>query len=268
MKYVAPVGAAAGAAYVDGDPASGVEGSAVPAAAIEHPMREIEALIEDCGLTPSASSLTQVSLAVRRGLQKMSSATSIAGGSEDALDASFTPAVTELSNGMRLRIRAALANLTTTPTFTPAAGTVVAKPIVKGAGAALVVGDIAGPGHWLVLQYDVTLDKWVLLNPAKGVTTQVGSVGTTYSNVTGSRSVGVVYTNTSGRPLHVIVEAQSYPAVSAGISLSVGGVVVSRIYSQVATGTTGNVSAVIPSGATYQVNWVGGSGTLNNWSEL
>ncbi|QWF72328.1 hypothetical protein KEF85_07745 [Methylomonas paludis] len=31
------------------------------------------------------------------------------------------------------------------------------------------VGDIAGAGHWLELQYDSVNDNWVLLNPATGL---------------------------------------------------------------------------------------------------
>lgn len=60
MKYVPPVGGAPGDPYVDGDPGTGVDGSPVPAAAIEHPMREIEAVIVAAGLTPSASNLAQL----------------------------------------------------------------------------------------------------------------------------------------------------------------------------------------------------------------
>jgi hypothetical protein len=42
----------------------------------------------------------------------------------------------------------------------------------------LVAGDIAGAGHWIELQYDSTLDKWALQNPATGVT----SSGTGFRN--------------------------------------------------------------------------------------
>lgn len=93
-----------------------------------------------------------------------------AGGTADAITASYTPGIGALSNGMTLYLRAALANATTTPTFTPNSGVVTAKNIVKGAGSPLAAGDIAGAGHWIELQYDLSLDKWVLLNPATGVT--------------------------------------------------------------------------------------------------
>ena len=64
-------------------------------------------------------------------------------------------------------MRAREKNLTKTPTFK--ADENDAKTIVKGNNLPLEAGDIAGAGHWLELQYDGQLDKWVLQNPAKGV---------------------------------------------------------------------------------------------------
>ncbi len=99
-----------------------------------------------------------------------------AGGAADALTASFTPQISAASNGMVVYVRAASANVTTTPSIV--VGTLAAKTIVKGLNAPLVAGDIAGAGHWLALQYDATLDKFVLLNPAYGVSGFVpGMVG-------------------------------------------------------------------------------------------
>jgi len=92
-----------------------------------------------------------------------------AAGTADALTAAFTPAPHFWPDGVPFFVRAASANATTTPTFTPNSGTLTAKTIVKGANGALVAGDIAGAGHWLVLQYDATLDEVVLLNPATGI---------------------------------------------------------------------------------------------------
>lgn len=97
--------------------------------------------------------------------------TSLAGGTADAITASFTPNVLTLTAGLPLEVRASTANLTTTPTFSPDGLT--AKVIVKGNGFPLAAGDIAGAGHWLQLTYDLLLDKWVLLNPAKPVSTDL-----------------------------------------------------------------------------------------------
>lgn len=96
--------------------------------------------------------------------------TAAAGGSADAITADFTPNVA-LTNGTTVIVRAGVANTTTTPTFAPDGLT--AKTIVKGNNLALVAGDIAGAGHWLEMNFDTALDKWVLQNPARGVTSPV-----------------------------------------------------------------------------------------------
>ena len=87
----------------------------------------------------------------------------LAGGTADALTVDFTPDIA-LTNGQTVLIRSSYANATTAPTFSPDGLTATA--IVKGANTPLVAGDIAGAGHWLQMQYDETLAKWVLQNPA------------------------------------------------------------------------------------------------------
>ena len=98
-----------------------------------------------------------------------SSTTASAGGTSDAIAASFTPVITTQTALMTLYVRAVSANTTTTPTFTPNSGTVSATVIVKGNGLALVAGDIAGIGHILCLQRDAVNSTWVLQNPAFAV---------------------------------------------------------------------------------------------------
>ena len=103
-------------------------------------------------------------------LQQAANYSAVAGGTVNALTAAFTPAIASLPAApgtLSLLVRAAGANTTTTPTF--AADSTAAKTIVKGNNLPLVAGDIAGAGMWLELQYDATLDKWVLQNPAYGV---------------------------------------------------------------------------------------------------
>ena len=92
-----------------------------------------------------------------------------AGGTADALTFTLPSTVRSWAQiaGVPFWVRAAAANATTTPTA--AANSLAAKTIVKGANAALIAGEINGAGHWLLMQYDATLDKVVLLNPAYGV---------------------------------------------------------------------------------------------------
>ena len=116
------------------------------------------------------------------------SVTATAAGSADAITASFTPAITTQTALMTLYVRAASANATTTPTFTPNSGTVTATVIVKGNGLPLAVGDIAGVGHVLCLQRDSVNSNWVLQNPANGVVvaTAVKQIQSVLSSVASS----------------------------------------------------------------------------------
>jgi len=108
-----------------------------------------------------------------------------AGGTADALTATYSPAPAALVAGLTLYLRAASANVTTTPQFSP--NGLTGKTIVKNNNQALAVGDIAGAGHWLQLVYDATNGVWELMNPA----TVVGAVQT------GGTANGVAYLNAS-----------------------------------------------------------------------
>jgi len=107
--------------------------------------------------------------AAKTDVQAMVYSSASAAGTSDAITAAFTPAISQLTNGLTVFIRATAANTTTTPTFSPASATIAAKAIVKGANVPLVAGDIAGAGFWAELRYDATLEKWVMMNPATGV---------------------------------------------------------------------------------------------------
>lgn len=105
-------------------------------------------------------------------MQQSTFSVAVAGGTVNAITAAFTSPILlgYLMNGMPLRVRALGANTVAAPTFTPNEGVVPAKPIVKGNNLALVAGDILGDKYWMTLVYDADLDKWVLQNPAKGIT--------------------------------------------------------------------------------------------------
>ena len=133
--------------------------------------------------TPVLTGLTVAGSSVVNAVQYQQNAPIIptaSGGTADAITATYSPAIAALSNGMSLLVRAASANATATPTFTPAPGTIAPAIIVKWAGAALAHGDIAGAGHWIELQWDATLTKWTLLNPATG--SLLGTMSTQNAN--------------------------------------------------------------------------------------
>jgi len=89
----------------------------------------------------------------------------------------------------------------------------------------------------------------------------------TWQNLTSSRASGVVYTNSTIKPIMVSVTAQSLYNGSSAVQFLVNGNEVSRNYIP-GTGGTPSVSTntvIVPPGATYQCNL---NYYLINWSEL
>lgn len=94
----------------------------------------------------------------------------VATGTADAITAAFSPAITAefLVDGLILAVRAAFANATTTPSFTPdGIGT---GTVNKLNNQALAIGDIAGAGHICLFSYTSATTSWQLLDPIASVT--------------------------------------------------------------------------------------------------
>lgn len=68
MKYTPPLDKSGDASYVNFNPVMGVEGSTVPAAAIEHPQREIINVIEMLGGLPNENQLDQMATLLKAAL--------------------------------------------------------------------------------------------------------------------------------------------------------------------------------------------------------
>lgn len=99
----------------------------------------------------------------------------IAGGSADAITATFTPALTVLNDGQLCFFRASAANATTTPTFSP--NGLTARTITKAGGVAVVAGDIPGNLAEVALRYNSANTRWELWNPS-APDLPAGSIGT------------------------------------------------------------------------------------------
>ena len=187
--------------------------------------------------------------------------TGATGGTANAITATYSPAPTAYVNGQVFLVKAASANTTTTPTFTPNSGTLAAKTINKLNGVSLAVGDIAGANHWLQLIYDSGQDKFVLLNPA--AKSGFGT-GQTYHDVTGSRTGGTTYTNSTGAPIWVSVFGPT-----SGNALSLDGYVDGNRITAVGPTTISNSTSVgfpVPPGSTYKVTVV--AGDIAAWWEM
>ena len=160
----------AGGLYIDGNPATNTKGTIVTAAWLNAVQEELAAIVTGLGgaLDPLNNAqiiaLLQAAMVTSGQCQQNQFSVAVStGGTVNAITAVYNPPVTALTDGMVLFARPANVNTTTAPTFTPAAGVVPAYTITKGANTALVAGDTSG---WIGLQWNATLSKWVLLNPA------------------------------------------------------------------------------------------------------
>ena len=136
-------------------------------------------------------------------------------GTADALTATFTPTLKHLDSGKTVLVRAREKNRTKNPGFK--ADETEARPIVKGNNLPLEEGDIAGAGHWLELQFDNVLEKWVLQNPAKGIVPLNGvPVGTVEYFAMSTPPAG--YLKADGRA----VERETYAELYAAIGTTFG----------------------------------------------
>lgn len=90
----------------------------------------------------------------------------VAGGTADVLTAEFDPPLTaaDLTDGQQVRVRALLANATTTPTFTPDG--LDTDTITKNGNQPLALGDIPGVDFEMILRRNTGNSVWELLNPA------------------------------------------------------------------------------------------------------
>jgi hypothetical protein len=146
-------------------------------------------------LTTARSNLSVLSKSEN---QRMTANYCQAGGTFDVITGAFNPTVTSLASPLIFVVEATGANTTSTPTFQ--ADATAAKTIVKGSNSPLAVGDIPGANSYMLLAFDVSLDKYVLLNPAasasaasvaepKGRLTLTAAVPVTTTDVTASTRV-------------------------------------------------------------------------------
>lgn len=127
-----------------------------------------------------------------------------------------------------------------------------------------VAGDIAA-GQEVELIYRTTYFE--IANALISEENAVG-VGQTWQDVSGSRSAGVTYTNTTGRPIAVSVGTIEPGSQALSIILSVGGAAIARTTFQSAlSNAAACVFGIVPPGETY-VAAIGANETIDRWWEL
>jgi len=152
-------------------------------------------------------------------------------------------------------------------TGTNASGT-WAISISGNAGTASVAGAVNG---FLATGVTATTaatgtNSTVVATTAYAINQDIGGPSQSWTNVTSSRAPNALYTNSTGRPILVIVSATA-AASSGQCYFQVNSVTVA--YSSVSSASTNiPISVIVPAGATYYFGYVNVTGTINIWFEL
>lgn len=162
-----PASTAAGTAgfFTDGNAATGVAATVLPAEFMNMLMMEMLNAVKAGGLTPSKVSFDQLASAIKVINQKGGAIYAVDSGAANAYAVTYDPIVTALSDGMVLRFVAANAN---TGASTFSANGLDAKPLLTVSEVALIGGEIAA-GSRCAVMYSAARKAWVLLFASGGV---------------------------------------------------------------------------------------------------
>lgn len=92
-------------------------------------------------------------------------------------------------------------------------------------------------------------------------------VNQSWQDVTVSRAIGVVYTNTTGKPIEVLISIAASATAIQRMGLNIDGVSRGRWFTS-SSSEVNALSAIIPNGSTYSIYQDTGTPLMNQWSEL
>lgn len=207
---------------------------------------ELVSILTAAGIARSKTTYNQVLSALRTLRQKSDGVYAADTGVANAYAGSYTPAITAVSEGMAVFLKAAHAN-TGASTFTPNSGTVATAPIVDALGGALKGGEILTNCDYLLV-YNSTLTAWVLFRG-------IAPVETKTKITSGS---GTYNTPAACRQLRIRMVGGGGGGSGGGTSGGAGGIGGTTTFNSVnANGGNG------ASGSNGATGGSGGSGTAN-----
>ena len=129
----------------------------------------------------------------------------------------------------------------------------------------------AGGHYWLSTVDNNTSDpdtggaNWTNF-PQALINTAVSALFSTVNVVTGARAIGTTYTNTTTRPMFVMVQAVS-TGTNGNLNFLINGTI-ALTFGQPNNGAEYSVSGMVPAGATYEVTATVVGATLQTWTEV
>lgn len=282
----------------DGDPSGGVPATVPGAAWFYQMLAEMHAILTAAGITPDHANLTQLLTALRsagvfqtpaqfdistkaatmeavqRALGSLSGFTTInanvtltaAHAGRGCYFSAAAVATLPLANTVLAGTLIHFASFTTGATSAARQGT---DTIAASSGSSALTSMELLDGEDLVLESNGN-NQWIAIDGSARLRYSGGRLGVnqTYQNVTASRAVGALYTNTTGSP--ILVQA-TFSVPSAGTSQmtaivnSVPALNNYIVYAQ----TSGPCTFIVPPGASYGVQVsTGPAAVLNTWYEL
>jgi len=145
-----------------------------------------------------------------------------------------------------------------------------------------ITGNAAGTGVFTVASPNSNVDRVLTLPDETGTVVSTGSVAVvtetmlaaavvplgvdqTWQNMTGSRVLGTTYTNSTGKPIYVMITAATG---STRVNLMVNGTQFGIPDVSSAGNANEQISFVVPNNQTYALTANAGTMTFVYWSEL
>jgi hypothetical protein len=156
MRYQQPFGISdVNAAYINGNPETGVQGSIPPAFSIEHPQREIVNMITASGLAPNEADLNQLVRSVQNGAVNFAADN----GTPNFIAITPTPVVAALTTGLHFRVKVAAGNTGPTKVNVSNLGWF---PLRHGDGTEMGSGELY-VGQIIDIVWDAATPRWQML---------------------------------------------------------------------------------------------------------
>lgn len=183
----------------------------------------------------------------------------VAGGTVDAITATYTPAITALVDGQLCSFRAIGANTTNTPTFAP--NGLTARNITKMGGSPLLPGDIPASLAECLLRYNLANTRWELLNAANLIYSGNPVVNGKIVRSVAASALTVALKDLAGNdpsatsPVYVVVPTQTGGVLDGGFVTRKVAAALSMVLSS--GSTAGHTSAVASPIYTYLIDNAG-----------
>jgi hypothetical protein len=91
-------------------------------------------------------------------------------------------------------------------------------------------------------------------------------IGQSHTDVTASRAFSTIYTNSTSKPIHVSVSLSK--TIEDGFATVVGYVGIVGVATITISEGNGTIYVIVPPSATYHVNIISGTMSINSWVEL